>query len=121
MTQRDKLPARVKPVRPVVAKYRAFADECRYKIGNDFDLNYCFIVFRIPMPRSWTEDKKARMCGQPHQSKPDLSNLLKALEDALYSKRYTGRSEDDAAVHAITGLHKLWSDKGSISIIKHHQ
>ncbi len=118
MTRRDKLPRHVKEPRPVVVRYRAFADECRYRIGNDFDLNHCEIGFGIAMPKSWSDKKKARMRGVPHQSTPDLSNLLKALEDALYSKRFTGRDEDDSAVHSITGLWKVWTQEGYIVITR---
>jgi Holliday junction resolvase RusA-like endonuclease len=43
----------------------------------------CGITFYIPLPKSWGKKKRAAFHGKLHQSKPDLSNLLKALEDAL--------------------------------------
>jgi hypothetical protein len=35
------------------------------------------------MPASWSAKRKARMENQPHESKPDIIDLLKALEDAV--------------------------------------
>jgi Holliday junction resolvase RusA-like endonuclease len=37
----------------------------------------------MPMPQSWSKKKKARMNFAPKQSMPDLSNLIKAMEDSL--------------------------------------
>lgn len=110
MTQRDKF---LKPVRPSVARYRAFADECRLRIGR-LDLNHTKLTFVLPMPQSWSRKKKNLMRGQPHVQKPDLSNLLKAIEDALYSKKYTGR--DDETIHTLGELKKIWHDQGAIRI-----
>lgn len=41
------------------------------------------IVFRMPMPESWTGAKKKRMNGQPHTTKPDRDNLEKGVCDSL--------------------------------------
>lgn len=100
-TQRDKWKKR-----PAVLRYRAFADEVRLKIK--VDLEGCCIVFMLPMPKSWSEKKKAEMLGQPHRQRPDISNLLKALEDALYG--------EDSEIARYGGLAKVWSDKGMIVI-----
>ena len=70
------------------------------------------IVWYIEMPDSWSEEKKAAMKGTHHLGKPDLSNLLKAIEDALYSPRYTGR--DDKVIWKMGSMAKLWWDKGQI-------
>lgn len=35
------------------------------------------------MPQSWSKKKRAAMDGRPHTQVPDLSNLVKAIEDAL--------------------------------------
>jgi Holliday junction resolvase RusA-like endonuclease len=48
------------------------------------------------------------MCGLPHQSKPDLDNLLKGLADAVYP-------EDDSMISSIT-VAKVWSDTGFIDV-----
>jgi len=80
MTQRD-----VWAKRPCVLRYRAFCDELRlHAKAQGFTLPERFeIRFWMPMPKSWTETFKAKMLHTPHQQKPDLSNLLKAVEDAL--------------------------------------
>ena len=48
------------------------------------------------------------MAGQPHQQKPDLDNLAKALFDALY--------EDDSSIYNIRLL-KQWDWYGRIIIV----
>ncbi|MBU2647518.1 RusA family crossover junction endodeoxyribonuclease [bacterium] len=79
-TQRDKWQQR-----PVVMKYRAFADELRLRcrvLG--FQLTGTLdAVFVLPMPKSWSKKKRAEMDGTPHLSKPDTDNLEKAVQDAL--------------------------------------
>ena len=41
------------------------------------------LVFYIPIPRSWSKRRKKEAVGQPHVFKPDLSNLVKAVEDGM--------------------------------------
>lgn len=61
------------------------------------------ICFFIPVPpKSWSQKKKTLHHGKLHQSKPDLSNLLKAFEDAICS-------EDKYIAH-YGGLSKRWVD-----------
>lgn len=92
--------------RPAVMRYRAFADECRLK-GVKIKEAGSHIIFVLPMPKSWTIIKKDKMRGTPHQQKPDTSNLIKALEDALY--------DDDAAIWDYR-LTKVWGDVGEIQV-----
>ena len=47
------------------------------------------------------------MLGKPHQQRPDIDNLVKAVLDAL--------CEDDSFVWNIEAC-KLWSDKAGIDI-----
>lgn len=103
MTRRDKWKS---PPRPSVARYRAFADECRLKIKQELD--GAEVVFFISMPASWSDGKRKDMLGRPHKQRPDLSNLIKALEDALYG--------DDAAISSYSGLRKVWAADGKIVI-----
>lgn len=80
MTQADRWKKR-----PVVMKYRAFCDELREQAIKDyFELPETFsIVFYLPMPRSWSNPLRQKMAGCPHQQRPDLDNLLKAVLDAF--------------------------------------
>jgi len=39
-------------------------------------------VFYMPILKSWSKKKTRRMIGAPHVKKPDLSNLVKLVEDA---------------------------------------
>lgn len=41
------------------------------------------VVFYIPVPRSWSKKKKLQHHMEPHRSKPDLDNLIKAMKDAI--------------------------------------
>jgi Holliday junction resolvase RusA-like endonuclease len=67
------------------------------------------VHFVLPMPKSWSDTKRAEMLGQPHQQKPDISNLLKALEDAVV--------KDDSKIWHYAAQSKTWGEEGSIEII----
>lgn len=107
MTQRDKFaPSKA------ASKYYAFRDEIRYLsrlkgiqgIPGAIDA----IIFRIPMPQSWSQKKRLEMLSEPHTVRPDLDNYLKALLDAL--------CYEDSHVHTIGKLCKIWDEKGAIEI-----
>lgn len=75
MTKRDRWKRR-----PCVLRYFAFRDKVRkYDLP---DLNGKLITFYLPIPQSWSKKRKAEAENQPHQLKPDIDNLLKALFDA---------------------------------------
>ncbi len=102
-TQRDKW---LNPPRPAVARYRAFADDCR-RLNMHIPEAGAHIIFRIPMPKSWSNKKKVAMNCEPHRQTPDLDNLEKAIFDAVLKQ--------DCGVwdcHAT----KLWAYAGSIEI-----
>lgn len=95
--------------RPAVAKYWLFKDQLnilarqkKYIIGNTLD-----IIFRLPMPDSWSKKKKNKMKGQPHDQKSDLDNLIKAFLDCL--------TDDDSKVYKIKS-EKYWATTGSIIV-----
>lgn len=92
--------------RPEVLRYRAFCDEVRlHKVQLPEDGFH--VTFILPMPSSWSKKKRQQFDGQPHQSKPDMDNLMKALMDAIY--------EDDA--HIWDGrITKRWGETGQIII-----
>jgi len=104
MTRRDKW---LNPPRPGVAKYRFFKDLVRiHRVElNTHGASVCFVM---PMPASWSKIKQARMLAKPHTVRPDLSNLLKALEDALFT--------EDSHIWHYGELSKIWGIKGEIII-----
>jgi Holliday junction resolvase RusA-like endonuclease len=102
MTQSDKWKKRA-----CVTKYHSFKDQCRLH-NVKIETAGASITFNIAMPKSWSPKKKAQMDGTPHIQTPDLSNLLKAVEDAIFA--------DDSAIWNYRGLEKLWAYEGSIEI-----
>lgn len=101
MTQRDKWAKR-----PCVLKYFKFRDDIRAAKVN-IPEDSAHIKFFIPMPKSWSKKKKLGMMLKPHQQRPDVDNLLKAILDAVF--------DEDCRVFDIR-VSKYWSDKGSIVI-----
>lgn len=101
MTQSDKWKKR-----PAVLKYRAFCDEVRLR---GVKIPHCgaHITFIIPMPKSWGKRVKSEAVHSPHQAKPDVDNLLKALLDAIY--------DDDSCVWDIRAT-KVWGYEGGIEV-----
>lgn len=93
--------------RDCVMRYRSFADEVRAaKIKL---LPGATICFYIKMPNSWKPEKKKKMDGGPHMQRPDLSNLLKALEDAVYG--------EDSHLWWYGRIRKIWGYAGAIQVI----
>lgn len=95
--------------RPVVMKYRKFADELRafckkhnFVPGEELEME-----FHIPMPKSWSKKKKAEMEGKPNRSRPDSDNLAKAVLDALLP--------EDSTVWSLNII-KRWSREGYIDL-----
>jgi len=101
MTQRDKWKKR-----PAVMAYRAFKDECRLH-GLELAESGNEIVFVIPMPESWSKKKRAQMSGQPHQQRPDVDNLLKAVMDAVF--------DEDSHLWSVK-VSKVWGEVGLIIV-----
>ena len=102
--------------RPVVLKWRAWADQFRAEIGKAkfIPSDQLIMVFYISMPKSWSNKKKEKMRGKPHQVKKskDLDNLEKALLDALFSNL---PDRDDGEVFWKQSA-KYWADIGKINI-----
>lgn len=90
--------------RPPVMRYRAFADEVRLR-GVEVKESGSHVVFVMPMPKSWSKVKHNQMVYAPHQQKPDVDNLCKALLDALFG--------DDSHIHDIR-ISKIWGVRGEI-------
>lgn len=101
MTQRDKWKKR-----PAVERYYSFKDQLRLQLRGDLDARFS-VVFKIPMPPSWSEKKKVLYDGKPHQVKPDADNYLKSFMDALCS--------DDSYIYDAR-VQKYWAREGSIEL-----
>lgn len=99
--------------RPAVMRYRAFADQLRREAKRtkllSLPANGMDIYFYMPMPASWSEKKRRKMGHTPHQQKPDIDNLLKAVFDAL--------CEDDCHIWSLSRVEKRWAEEGVINIL----
>ena len=96
--------------RACVQRYWAYKDEVKF---NNIRVPECgyWIIFIMPMPKSWSKKIKEKMVGRPHQQKPDKDNLEKALLDAIW--------QDDA--HIWDGrVSKVWGYEGKIVVIEQH-
>ena len=103
MTQRDKWKKR-----PCAERYYNFKD--MVKLNKVYlPLQNAHIIFKIPMPKSWSGRKRALMDGKLHRQKPDWDNLGKALSDAVY--------DDDSKIADIR-ITKRWAVHGAIEIRK---
>ena len=104
MTQRDRWKKR-----PVVERYHEYADRLReeadkqnFLLGEKVEIN-----FFIPVPKSWSKKKKSANLGRPHKQRPDLDNLIKAVQDILM--------KEDSTIWKITAV-KRWGVFGAIRI-----
>lgn len=91
---------------PAVERYWQFKELCQLKRVSVPESGY-HLIFVLPMPKRWSEKKKAEMNGTRHQQKPDKDNLEKALLDAIYdddSKVWDGR------------VSKVWGYEGKIIV-----
>lgn len=101
MTQRDSWAKR-----PAVTRYYTFCDELRLAHPQPL-AEVLLLTFYIKVPKSWSKKQKAAMLGKPHQQRPDIDNLSKAVMDAL--------CEDDSYIYALHA-EKFWADEPGIDI-----
>ncbi len=97
--------------RPAVVRYREFADELRAwaeRVRFHLPESRCTIRFDLPMPDSWSKAKRAAMGGEPHQQRPDVDNLTKAVFDALLA-------EDCRVWHV--SIEKRWARDGAVVFV----
>lgn len=91
--------------RPCVLRYWAFKEQVK-----DSGLvlsDTCKIIFHVQMPPSWSKKRREEFSGKPHQQKPDIDNMLKALFDALYA--------DDAHIWRVDA-EKRWAEDTGIEV-----
>ena len=92
--------------RPCVVRYWDFKDKLK-EACKDIDIGDTLSVsFHIPTPKSWSKKKAAEMHLKPHKSKPDLDNLVKALQDALL--------DEDSHIWKYKNVEKVWDNEGKI-------
>ena len=60
----------------------------------------------MPIPKSYSKTARLKAVGEPHQKKPDISNLIKFTEDALNEVLW----EDDSCISEITAK-KVYSEE----------
>ena len=92
--------------RPAVMRYWDYKDEVKAAKAR-LPKSGCQVIFFMPMPKSWSEQKKLIWELQAHQQRPDVDNLLKGLMDAVYG--------EDAGVWDVH-VTKLWGREGKIII-----
>lgn len=109
MTQRDKW---LNPPREAILKYRLSKQAMEtYAMITKFSLkDKLECIFHLPMPESWSKKKKESMALTPHQSKPDIDNILKFVMDVLLP-------QSDSNVHTIIAK-KIWDFEGKIIFIE---
>lgn len=97
-------------MRPCVKKYINYKNQLtllasmeKYQLTQPLNM-----VFVLPMPRSWSKKKKEKTNGLPHQSKPDLDNLIKSFKDAVLA--------EDSFVHHYKDIKKVWGYFGRIEV-----
>ena len=67
--------------------------------------------FTLRMPRSWSGRRRAEAAGRPHVTRPDLANLVKAVEDALNGVVWA----DDSQISTLEA-HKRHGDEAGVVI-----
>ena len=96
--------------RDCVNRYYSFKDELSL-IFSQSGFELCpsiSMFFYLPMPKSWSKKKKEAMNNSPHQQKPDIDNLIKAVLDSLY--------KDDSHFYDVHGV-KYWAETGRIIFV----
>lgn len=109
MTRRDKW---LNPPRKPVLLYRQTKDALLLLAAKaNYTMPECgyHVIAILPMPPSWTEDKKNQMRNTPHKQKPDKDNIEKFLLDSFF--------EDDSSVWD-GRVTKYWGNYGKIIIKK---
>lgn len=69
------------------------------------------VAFWFETPKSWSKKKADALLYRGHPSKPDLSNLVKAVEDGMIGVVYV----DDALISSIIAR-KQWAPRDAIII-----
>ena len=102
MTRRDRWAKR-----PIVQKYWEYKDTLLLLSGEWLPpKSHYWLVFYLPMPKSWTKKRKSGLAGRPHRQTPDKDNLEKGFLDVF--------GEDKEVWSG--GVTKLWATQGRIEV-----
>lgn len=71
------------------------------------------VVASFCIPKSWSKAKRAAQLGAPHTQKPDLSNIVKQLEDGLNRIAW----EDDSQIAEYGPCRKVWGVRDFTTLI----
>lgn len=104
-----------KKVRDYQAKVEALRIEAR-ALGYDFPdstkILSLAIDFHFAMPASWPRKKRFALYSRQHRQKPDLDNLLKAVQDSLFPR-------GDSGIAHYGVMAKYWDFDDSINVVIH--
>jgi len=107
MTRGDKWKKRL-----CVLNYWKFKDQILYQ-SKEFQLANSFtVLFCIQFPKSYSKKKKKELFLKPHQEKPDIDNIEKAITDSYL--------KEDKEIYKVYKK-KVWHYEGQIVIINHYR
>tara|TARA_R110001599_G_scaffold130235_4_gene305325 strand:+ start:77 stop:574 length:498 start_codon:yes stop_codon:yes gene_type:complete len=97
--------------RPSVTRYFNYRDVLKLQANsmNFKMIDVLDVLFLIPMPKSWSNKKKAAMNALPCKVKPDTDNLTKAIKDTF--------CKEDSHIWRETA-EKRWSYCGAVIIFQ---
>ena len=72
---------------------------------------YVDMLFKMPIPQSYSKKKQSALVDAPHAKKPDLDNLVKAVLDALNGVAF----EDDSRICSISAV-KLYGTEPCVFV-----
>lgn len=95
--------------RPCVTEYFDFKDDISRQAKKEgFVLSDKLMMqIEIQPPKSYSKKKTEAITGKPHDQKPDIDNIIKAVFDCL--------AKEDKTIHEIH-VRKIWSTENKITI-----
>jgi Holliday junction resolvase RusA-like endonuclease len=70
-----------------------------------------YVIFYMPMPKSWSKKRKIELDMKPHLIKSDLDNLLKMILDRAEGLLF----DNDKRIYSIRA-EKVYSDRPRIEL-----
>ena len=96
--------------RECVLRYWDFKDKLNKQAGDFVLADSYSVLFCVPFPKSYPKKKMKSLFLKPHQEKPDLDNMVKAINDSFH--------KEDKHIYK-TKSKKIWAYKPSIILINH--